>query len=66
MHVNVKYKNGTKFHSWINANRPFRNRALVQRLIHLFNLYVLFSQCRSYDILWRTVSFKFSLIHVHM
>ena len=26
MHVNVKYKNGTKFHSWINANRPFRNR----------------------------------------
>ena len=49
MHVNVKYKNGTKFHSWINANRPFRNRALVQRLIHLFSLYVLFSQCRSYD-----------------
>ena len=27
MHVNVKYKNGTKFHSGINANRPFRNRA---------------------------------------
>ena len=27
MHVNVKYKNGTKFHSWINANRPLRNRA---------------------------------------
>ena len=49
MHVNVKYKNGTKFHSWINANRPFWNRALVQRLIHLFSLYVLFSQCRSYD-----------------
>ena len=24
---NVKYKNGTKFQSWINANQPFRNQA---------------------------------------
>ena len=28
MHRNVKYKNGTTFESWINPDRPFRNRAL--------------------------------------
>ena len=35
MHVNVKYKNGTKFDSWINANRPFRNRALQKTIMSI-------------------------------
>ena len=32
MHRNVKYKNGTKFYSWINANATFQGSGPEQSL----------------------------------
>ena len=50
---------------WTVSTVAHENGSVLCR-IDLYSFYVLFSQWKSWKSSWRTVSFKFCLIHVHM